>query len=356
METKTDHTEILDRLLCPAFLVKDGIISCANQAAITRQINIGDPLKPLISSGEQEYEGFTSGRLCLSLMINNVIYLASVTKLEDNNLFCLESDYEDAELRAFALVSQCLREPLSEALTLVNSIKQSNTEANPEWEAKLQSINRNLHQFHRALCNMSDVSSFDHARTSRSEYRNIVSIIDAIMEKASSLISPNLHTLEYHGLQQEVLGIVDNEKLERAILNLISNAIKYSPKTSKIIVSLNQTSGKLYFSVENELQNQGTTSIGNLFARYLREPGLDSMNTGVGLGLTMVRKAAIAHGGALLVDQPDINSIRFTMSVAVRSKAGDHMHSPVMLPIDYAGGFDHTLVELSDILAAEWFE
>lgn len=355
METKKDSLEILDKLLCPAFLVKDGIVTYANQAAISREVNIGNLVKLLISTGGQEYEEFTSGHLSLSLSINNILYLASVTKLDDSDLFCLESDYEDAELRAFALVSQCLRDPLSEALSLISSIKKSNTSENPELEAKLQSINRNLHQFHRALCNMSDVSGFDQTRTSRSEYRNIVGIIGEIVEKAKSLLSQGHHTLEYCGLQEEILGIVDTEKLERAILNLISNAVKYSPKGSTIAVSLSQANDKLYFSVANELQNQTATS-SNLFTRYLREPGLNSLNAGVGLGLTMVRKAAVSHGGALLVDQPDTNSIRFTMSIAVRSKSSDHVHSPVMLPIDYAGGFDHTLIELSDILAAERFE
>lgn len=356
MERKTEHREMLEALPCPAFLVKEGVISHANQAAIQRQINIGDSVLPLINIGKEEYEAFTGGRLNLALTVEGIAYPVSVTKCEEQDLFCLESEYSDAQLQTFALVSQCLREPLSDALATIGSIKHSETETNQELERKLQNINRNLHQFHRALCNMSDVARYDQSRLSRIENRNIVGIVDEIIDKASAMISSTGRILNYQGIPHAVLGIVDSEKLERAILNLISNAIKFASKGSAITTNLYQKNGKLYFSIENELPDHAEHLSTNLFARYLREPGLNTQNTGIGLGLTMVRKAAIAHGGTLLFEQPDSKHIRFTLSIAIKTKAGNYIHSPVMLPIDYAGGFDHLLVELSDILPSDFFE
>jgi len=355
MERNTNYHEMLENLLFPAFLVNDGVVNCANQAAIARQINIDEPIKPLICVGQPEYEVFKSGRLCLSLSINSVVYLASVVKFENMDLFCLDSDYADAELRAFALASQCLREPLSNALTSIESIQQYDAEANPELEEKIQNIKRSLHQFHRALRNMSDVSQYDRPRTIRTENRNIVAVIGEIMDKAKSVTFPDGHTLEYHSTLKSVLSNVDREKLERAILNLISNAIKYAPANSNIKATLYQVNNKLYFSVENQLCHYTNALKSNLFVRYLREPLPDTQNAGIGLGLTIVRKAAMAHGGTLLFDQPDSDHIRFTMSIAVKTSA-DRVHSPVTLPIDFTGGFDQLLVELADVLPADLFE
>lgn len=356
MERNTDHREMLETLLCPAFLVNAGEICCANQSAIQRQLHIGDPILPLINIGKEEYAAFTNGRLNLSLTVNGIDYPASIVKFEEMDLFYLESGYEEAELRAFALASQCLREPLSEAMMTIANIQQNKADVQTELAQKLQNISRNLHQFHRALCNMSDVARYDQSRTSRTENRNIVGIIDEIINKATTITAPTQHTLEYHGIQKAILCIIDVEKIERSILNLISNAIKYSPNESTVKASLFQKGDKLYFSVENELQSFADSPNSNIFARYLREPGMDSQNASLGLGLTMIRKAAIAHGGTLLFEQPDSNLIRFTMSIAIKTKSGSYVHSPVLLPIDYAGGFDHLLTELADVLPSNSFE
>ena len=87
---------------------------------------------------------------------------------------------------------------------------------------------------------------------------------------------------------------------------------------------------------------------------FLREPTLEDPTRGVGLGMVLIRSVAANHGGAVLVDHPDAEHTRITLSLAICHGKGDLVRSPV-LRLDYAGERDHGLLELSDVLPAELY-
>ena len=95
--------------------------------------------------------------------------------------------------------------------------------------------------------------------------------------------------------------------------------------------------------------------MGSLFHRYLRQPGIEDSRFGLGLGIRMVHSVALQHGGTLLVSQGENGGTRTVMTLAIRQREQTQMRSPVF-PLDYSGGFDHTLVELADVLPAELFD
>ena len=88
---------------------------------------------------------------------------------------------------------------------------------------------------------------------------------------------------------------------------------------------------------------------GNVHTRFLRQPGLEDSRFGIGLGMVMIRSAAAAHGGTVLIDHPQGCGTRITMSMAIRQDT-DSMVRSSMLQIDYAGDRDHALIELSNVL------
>jgi hypothetical protein len=71
--------------------------------------------------------------------------------------------------------------------------------------------------------------------------------------------------------------------------------------------------------------------------------------------MSIVRSVAAAHGGTVLIEHPDDAGLKITMTISLVQPSDNILRSPVKLPIDYAGGHDHCLLELSDVLPDKLF-
>ena len=145
------------------------------------------------------------------------------------------------------------------------------------------------------------------------------------------------------------------ERLERAIYNILSNAMKHAPAGSSIDARLTRRGNKLYLSVQDSGSGIPSQLLASLYSRYRRQPGIEPMPSGLGLGMVLIRGTAVAHGGTVLIDQPLGQGTRITMSIAIRSSNGTTLRSNIMT-IDYAGERDHGLLELSDVLPPKFYD
>ena len=72
---------------------------------------------------------------------------------------------------------------------------------------------------------------------------------------------------------------------------------------------------------------------------------------GVGLGLPLVRRVAALHGGTLMLENEERGGTTAVLSIPIRN-SGEVLKSPL---VDRTGGFSQTLVELSELLPAQYF-
>jgi signal transduction histidine kinase len=98
----------------------------------------------------------------------------------------------------------------------------------------------------------------------------------------------------------------DRDAVDRILNNLISNAVKYSPKGGRVIVAARASEdrpGMVELSVEDDGVGIAGNDQSRIFEKYVRVP--DPATTavrGLGLGLALVRALAEAHGGAVEVE------------------------------------------------------
>lgn len=83
------------------------------------------------------------------------------------------------------------------------------------------------------------------------------------------------------------------------MINLISNAIRYSYENSIISISVSPEDGKIKFSVTDTGQGIAPQYIDKVFHRYFRIPG--TKKEGTGLGLSISKEMMEAQGGAISV-------------------------------------------------------
>ena len=355
MDYKTAAMEMVDHIPHPAFCVKEGIIFKANPAAQSRFIQPGMAISDLLETGSEEYAAFQQGTLYLTLSHCGQSTGACITKTSDFDLFQLEQDNDSIELRAMALAARELREPLASVMVTADRLfPVSGLSEDPAVTEQVARINRGLYQMLRVIGNMSDASHYVTASTARQEVRDVTALVAEIFGKAADTVSHGGIQLNYQGHPEAVYSLVDAEKLERAILNIISNALKFAPKGSTIEASLVKRKQKFHLTVQNSGTGIAQQVRSSMFTRYTREPGLEDGRFGIGLGMVLVRSAAALHGGTVLVDEPQENTTRITMTLSIRNRTDSQVRSPIF-SIDYAGERDHCLLEFSESLPAELY-
>lgn len=356
MERKELNSGMLELMIQPAFTVKNGVVEQVNQAARGYLLEPGMAVADRLLYGKTEYEQMESGCLYLTMTICGVPCGVSVRKMDGFDVFTLEQEADQAELQAMALAAQELRAPLANVMNVADQLFPVTDDAqDPLIQSQTAKINRGLFQMLRIIGNMSDAYRYSQQAEHKLSVENIPGLLEEIFEKTEALLDHGGIKLQFTGIPQPIFGLADREKLERAIHNMISNAVKFSAKGSEIQACLYRKKNMLFLSVWGSEADDPQSKPGNMHARYRRQPGLEDSRYGIGLGMVLIRSTAAVHSGTLLVDQPEGCGTRLTMSILIRQDT-EHVVRTNVLQVDYAGERDHALVELSDVLPNALYE
>ena len=353
MDLLENTEKLLEMNPHPAFLVKNGKVVSANSAALQRFITIGSEVAPMLLTGQTEYNSFDGDCLCLRMESEGHTYNASVQLHDQMHLFVLETPKDSPELRAMALVAQELRLPLSGMTNLTDDLLPAMLQDAPDTKEQLSQLNKNLHQLLRIIGNMSDAYYYSNLSNPLLETVNLTALFRECFEKIITLLeATNIH-FQYDLPGKDILAPVNSEILSKAVYNLFSNAIKFTPTGGHIHASVTADKKKLSFSIGNtgcipeEMQS-------NPFRRFLRQPGIEDGRYGIGLGMEVIRAAANVHNGTVLMRQDNDGCASFTMTVSLRTDEPYTVRSNT-LRFDSLGGMDLGLIQLSDALPASLY-
>lgn len=354
MEATYNSQDLLDIVPYPAFLVQNGAITRVNTVA-AQCLQVGQTVEGLITTGKQEYMNMTEGVLYLTLNLEDTPYGTSVLRTPECDVFILDDDVQNTQLQSIALAAQELRKPLANLMTVSDryfSKRAGNT--SPDEENYIAQMNHRLYQLLRLVGNMADASRYQKASAPQLQTSNITSVTNELFDHASDLLQASGRRLVCTRLENTVFGMIDKEKFERAILNLISNAAKFSPEGSTVTASLTQSHKRLYFTIENQCDSIAVNPQ-KFFTAFMRHPGIEDERFGVGLGMVFVRSAATVHNGTVLINQPAPNIVRITFSIELKENKSGMLHNRIPIA-DYAGERDHGLIELADFLPASEYK
>lgn len=110
-------------------------------------------------------------------------------------------------------------------------------------------------------------------------------------------------TLEYTCSQDEIVALCDRVRTEQIFWNLINNAIKFTPTGGRVSLCLERDDIFARFTVRDTGQGIAPEVLPQVFGLFVQGPDqLASQNTGLGVGLTLVRDLAVAQGGKVLAE------------------------------------------------------
>jgi PAS domain S-box-containing protein len=111
---------------------------------------------------------------------------------------------------------------------------------------------------------------------------------------------------------------IDQSRLDQVIVNLLSNACKYSPEGSRINLSASQRNGFIQIAVQDEGMGISPENQASLFQPYQRVGQEQHKTQGLGLGLVVVKSIVEAHGGKVWVTSEPGKGSTFTFTLPIK--------------------------------------
>ena len=163
--------------------------------------------------------------------------------------------------------------------------------------------------------------------------------------------------LQYTCNAKPFCGWIDRQRLERAVWNLLSNTVKFTPRGGTITAELEYTFSAAVLRIHDSGEGVSPAQLTTAFQGYDRICALGDPRWGAGLGLPLAEHIVRLHGGTLMLHTSEGKGTTavLSLSLSVPGTAELQFHSPTA-SIDYTGGYAHELVELSDVLPLSEFD
>lgn len=143
----------------------------------------------------------------------------------------------------------------------------------------------------------------------------------------------------------------DGGLLRRMLLELISNAVKFGPGSTPVVLTLSRSASGAVLTLRNGGGAEGAHRLADAL-RGVEAGGLPRAGQGAGLGLAVARRVVALHSGALLADC-SADSSRLVVSLPLGQLGSN---AGVRTPDAFTdGGLDPVLTALSDLLPADIF-
>jgi signal transduction histidine kinase len=246
----------------------------------------------------------------LSLLMVGGIWLTYRNVSREMKLARLKSDF-------VANVSHELRTPLALIRLYAETLELGRLTAKEKYQEYFRIIREESERLTALINNILDFSRID---AGRKEYEfqetNLAELVHSTLDSYRFQIQQNGFSFE-ENISSDIPPVnVDREAIARSLLNLVNNALKYSRDQKYISVSLYRVNG----SVKLEVQDRGIGIAANehekIFDKFYRcgDPLVHNVK-GSGLGLSLVRHIARAHGGDVLVESAPDKGSKFTIAL-----------------------------------------
>lgn len=233
----------------------------------------------------------------IGVIIKNI---SELKKAEENLREALKKERGLGELKSrfVSMASHEFRTPLSTVLSSAYLIeKYKSTEDQPKREIHLQRITSSVNMLTDILNEFLNIGKIEEGKIQAklSEF-NLHEIIQVIIEEMKMSLRKEQEINYQH--RGDTKAILDKSLLKHIVLNLVSNASKFSPEKSTITVKTNNRKGRLLLSVKDEGMGISKEDQKHLTDRFFR--GSNAANIqGTGLGLYIVSKYAEMMNGKI---------------------------------------------------------
>ncbi len=200
-----------------------------------------------------------------------------------------------------ANVSHELRTPLTSIKSYAETLLDDALEDRETSERFLNVINNEADRMTRLVQDLLQLSRLDNQQMNwNMNDVSLKSIVKEIVERMQLEASRKSQKLESYVIGEIPLIKGDKGRLEQVVINLISNALKYTPENGEITVYVGRIYNDIYIKVTDTGIGIPAESLPRVFERFYRVDKARSRDMGgTGLGLSIAKEIIQAHGGTI---------------------------------------------------------
>ena len=226
--------------------------------------------------------------------------------IKNKKLYEIAKEREKLKTDFIVNMSHELRTPLNVILSTskVTEIKINKSDYDNEYLLeKLEQINKNSNRLLKLVNNLIDITKFEHGSyTLNLENLNIVEVVEDIVLASVDYSACKGIDLIFDTEEEEIITAIDKDKIERVILNLLSNSIKFTDKDGVIYVYIKRVDESVSISVQDNGIGIPQDKLEEIFNRFYQvSDPLKKHEEGSGIGLCIVEEIIKLHNGKIHV-------------------------------------------------------
>lgn len=298
----------------PEFIIEKKYLNIVNNKLlkIVEEENIlkcqGERIPVLNTSSFFTYKGEPS----IMTFLQDITSEKQVESLQEDvakNLKLLNETREFNNLitNFFTNMSHELKTPVNVIYAAIQTINIFLDDYKPENSIKcksyLKTMKQNCLRMIRLINNLLDITKLDSGFIKINKKNgDIVSVVEDIVQSIASYVESKQISLIFDtDVEEKVIGF-DHDMVERIMLNLISNALKYSHANGRIFINIIEKKSSVVIEIEDEGEGIPKDKLKVIFERFGQVNNtLSRKCEGTGIGLYLVKSFAEMHGGKISV-------------------------------------------------------
>ncbi len=266
-------------------------------------------------------------------------------------------DYTEEELKMLAAmlpnISLQLRAAMSNLYaSMERLVPPEERENDPAVDRYASVFCQSYYRMQRIVSNLTEAGRFFERSRFELYDDDIVGLCRRVCRETEYLFSLRGITLDFAADRESRIIGMDVGALRRLLMNLLSNALKFTPSGGTVRVRVRADGRFVKIIVADTGIGMGPDRLAHLFDRFLETESYDPAPHGLGLGLAICQRVAQGHGGMLVAESEEGKGSTFTVSLPAARSGRVRLHDSGG---DYTGGFNRTLVGLADALPPEAF-
>ncbi|MHB9134706.1 MAG: sensor histidine kinase [Armatimonadota bacterium] len=182
----------------------------------------------------------------------------------------------------------------------------------------LEAILRGVRQMHMLVEDLTDLARLEGGRlVLTSEAVKLDTFILDLLQRSRTALEIGRVTVQMPSKLPPVLA--DTDRLERILLNLLGNALKYSAPDTRVVVRVAQSDSEVTVSIADRGPGIPPEDITRIFEQFYRGVG-DRRTVGTGLGLFISKALVEAHGGRIWAESEVGQGSTFHFSLLVTAE------------------------------------